>query len=930
MIFRSNIVYHATYKACFDVMPKPKNRWIIQTKLAPPEPSSLDIGRINLRNIYTQQPRFRLCIIHAPAGYGKSNLLNNWYSFQTSLQGYVCWLSLDEYDSDRSSLYSYFVESLRVSGLELEEMMEVIESSENLSERAFSTILVNTIAESSVPVTLFLDDYHRASGGVLDSIINTLLRYAPDNFRLIIASRTFPSIESSQIRAAGQLLEIDVDDLRFDADEISQLFEARLSDLEVSDLLKKTEGWPFACTMVSYLFEKGKIKGHQFSELTGQTRELSNYITEQIFSSLSLEEQNFLLVTSLTDRFTAELAMAMDDTINPWSAINTLEKNRLFLIPLDNQDGWYRYHQLFSQYLFSRCQKSKGKMVHSLHKKASLWLFENGYIVDAINQALAAKDSDLAAGELNRAGGWRLTFSGNLDFVRNTISRLPKESIEKRPRLFLTIILTLIREGNIVEACNRADYFREHSQHYSQWHGVPLSDKEKIEWTCIADLLLGSYLDVPATDARLHYIQKLEREIDVDDSVLKGIVKGCLFHQYWERGDLAGAENSHNEWVSLIKKTPKSTVYSYTYTRINLSILDVERCNLKRASAYLEEANTLISRYPNTDFNLKAAVSVFLAEIAYCHNDITQAQSLLQDSLSHLQKFDASFKHFAPAFVTLIPIERLKGSLNSMLEAVDTGHRISEDRRIPRLKHLCSITQAKQYLLTGEIAAAEKTMEESGIFQLFSDYPNESDLSIYLPELSGVLVSRLLIEKSQYQQAAEALIGLEATLRKQHRNRLLVEVLLLRCRCGIGLDDTDSAASFLNAAVEISMYEDYFRPFIDEGRHISKITKQVLASETAKELNRYHKNFLRSITQMLNKEQSSRSARSTGLGLSEKEYEVLIRVAKGLSNKEIARILDVPEDNIKYQLRKVFKKWNISNRSDAANIVNRKLLELKE
>ncbi len=906
-------------------MTNEQSHWIIHTKLDPPTQSIKRVERRELEVNIAKYNQYQLCIVHAYAGYGKTTFLKDWFESHLNNSKTSVWISLDEEDKNISSLFTYLVEGLRKINISCDSLQQLAEQNyQNIPIRVLSSALISVFCQQKREITIFLDDYHRASSESTDEFFETLFAYTPGNIKFVLSSRAYPTFNVEHYRANGKLVDIHSNTLRFNEKELVCLFENHLSSSDAKLVWQRTEGWPIACQMTYYLLINNTLNCHDILSFTGTHSELSNYITEQIFQSLTENEQLFLMITSVVERFTAELADCLHDDYEAWALMEQLEQKKLFLVPLKGKDGWFRYHQLFREYLNNKLQ-SKIKDISSIHRKAANWLFENNYVAEAINQALSGDNSELAAHLLNLAGGWRLTFKGRLDFLQRTLKQLPNEIIYSYPRLYLNKIIILIRSGKILVARDIASKFKIKSNNFSVWNEQPISELIRMEWIVITDLLMGSYADISATDERLTTLielNQLDNVIQPEDSILRGIIDGCLYHQYWERGDIERADEVQKRRTATMMQEKPRSVYWLVYNHINQSILEVEKCKLSNAADALAEGLNLVEKYPELDFNLNSAISVFLAELAYLKNDLEHAKALLKPALLHLEQYDASFKHYAPAFVTMIAIQRITSDKKSVQEVITSGYHIANTRKLPRLKTLCDIQLVKYILLAGEVDEARAKWEKLELSEIADNFPNHRDLSVYLPELASLIFARLFIYESNYEKAEIILNLIQNKIKTQKRYRILVELYLLRARISFGYKDTKNTILYINMAVDISLHEDYQRVFIDEGQTSLEMFKLALDDHLLLgSVNHYYVKFITEVTKSINIESRTISSISEGAGLTDLEYKIVVEVSNGLSNKHIARIFDVNEDFIKYQLRKIFKKWNISSRHEASKIL---------
>jgi len=379
---------------------------VLTTKLTPPPVPS---GRTPRRRLLTRLDRGaegRLTLVSAPAGYGKTTALTSWAQ-HAALP--VAWLSLDEADNAPGRFLRHLVAALQRRDDTLQQLGDLVgdePAGEDL-EAALITV-VNDIAANEEPLVLVLDDYHWIAGEPVHDLVRFLLDHAPAQLRLVIASRTDPPLPLARLRVAQALTEIRTDELRFTADEAAALLDRqglRLADADVAELTLRTEGWPAGLHLAA-LSLRGRDDPHAFIAFyTGTDRFVLDYLTEEVLLRQPTDVQDFLLMTSVLDRFDAHLAAAVTGTSDAAAMLRRIERDNLFLVPLDRQHSSYRYHAFFQDLLQHRLRAARPDLPARLHARASEALELSGDVEGALEHAALAGDGTRAERLLAAAAG---------------------------------------------------------------------------------------------------------------------------------------------------------------------------------------------------------------------------------------------------------------------------------------------------------------------------------------------------------------------------------------------------------------------------------------------------------------------------------------------------------------------------------------------
>lgn len=390
----------------------------------------------------------KLTLVSASAGFGKTTMVSEWLS---GLSLPAAWVSLEEGDNDPERFLTYLVAALQKAGIPLgESMFNLLQTPQPFPVELLLTILLNGINSVHEPLILVLDDYHLIHAKPVDHIITYLLDHLPSQMHLVVITREDPQFPLSRLRAQNQLNELRVIDLRFTSFETSE-FLAKVMDVTLStkeiDLLEaRIEGWIAglqlaAISMQGHLDIKGFIQSFK-----GSNRFVMDYLLEEVLLKQSDRTQTFLLQTSILDRLCGPLCDAVSGGDDGQEILAMLERTNLFVLPLDYERRWYRYHHLFGELLRQRLHQKYAPV--DLHRRASQWYEDNGLELDALHHATAANEVDRAA-RLIEGDGMPMHFRGAAAPVLNWLESQPRAVLDERPSLWVIYASALLMAGRL-------------------------------------------------------------------------------------------------------------------------------------------------------------------------------------------------------------------------------------------------------------------------------------------------------------------------------------------------------------------------------------------------------------------------------------------------------------------------------------------------
>lgn len=429
---------------------------MLETKLYVPRSRPGTVPRPRLADVLDRGTAATLTLVSAPAGFGKTTLLAQWLERRTSGDRgapSVAWVSLDAGDNEARTYWRYLVTALRTVAPQVGvQELALLEAADLPPIHRMLTTLLNDLGALPAGVVLVLDDYHVIESREVHEAMSFLLDHAPPRLHVVISSRADPAVPLARLRGRAELVEVRVTDLRFTPDEAASYFNGAmgldLTAAEVGTLEERTEGW-IAALQLAALSMQGREDVPEFIEsFTGDDRYIVDYLVEEVLQRQPEHLVRFLLQTSILDRLNGPLCDAVTTQGGGKATLEALDRANLFLVPLDDQRRWYRYHHLFADLLRARLCDEQPDLVRALHQRASGWHERHGKRAEAIRHALVAADFERAAELVEREvpASRRDRREGAL---LNWLEQLPDEVLRSRPVLSVAYAGTLLSTGTV-------------------------------------------------------------------------------------------------------------------------------------------------------------------------------------------------------------------------------------------------------------------------------------------------------------------------------------------------------------------------------------------------------------------------------------------------------------------------------------------------
>ncbi len=430
---------------------------LLQTKLSIPQRRPVVVSRPQLIELLNAGIKGKLILISAPAGFGKTTLVIEWVSGIGQSAG---WVSLDERDNDPVLAIEYFIAALRKIQPDIgETALTMLRSSQNLPMVNILTDLINEIYTLSRQFILVIDDYHVIHNTEIHNALAFLLNNLPPNLHLVILTRADPPIPLAHLRGRGQLTELRAADLRFTIDEVTRflkhVMDLNLTPEEISSLDTLSEGWVAGLQMAAISLKGRKDPSDFIRSLNMSNRDILDYLFEEVYESQPEDIQSFLLETAILGQLTGPLCNAVTDRSDSGAILKRMIKANLFILPLDEEGRWYRYHRLFADLLLHNLVNSQPERLPVLHGRASGWYERNGLISLAIEHAISGKDYTRAAGLMEQYAEKTLMRGEFTNFIK-WVDSLPEINTLANPVLIIFRVLAGLLLGGTQEEKEQA------------------------------------------------------------------------------------------------------------------------------------------------------------------------------------------------------------------------------------------------------------------------------------------------------------------------------------------------------------------------------------------------------------------------------------------------------------------------------------------
>ncbi len=887
---------------------------LLSTKFFIPHTRGNAVSRPRLTQVLNEAVNQRLTLVSAPAGFGKTALLNEWIPLSKRC---VTWLSLDKSDNDLVRFWTYVIGALRALHDQFgRNTLALLQSPEPPAHDVLLTSLINEINQFPDVFALVLDDYHVIESHTVHESVSFLLDQMPRNMHLIILSRADPMLPLPRLRARREMTELRVNDLRFTHEEsalfLNEVMKIDIAPHDVASLDQRTEGW-IAGLQLAALSMKGRGDVPSFvKEFTGDDRYILDYLIEEVFQSQPDDVQQFLLQTSILDRLNGTVCDAIVGLDNGREMLRRLERTNLFLFPLDNVREWYRYHHLFADLLRMRLRKLQPERVNELHVRASVWLEAHGFMEEAIHHALEAKEWDRSA-RLIEVVALRMLGRSQHGVLAKLIKALPDEALERRPDLCLWYGYVFLHFADF----DRCEFYlskAENAWRGDQSHNLQLG----AVWNARGLVAFGRG-DQRAT---LEASQKSAALVPPENPVERAIGMmtyslGCLLD-----GRLDEAEMRIEESIVASEKAGHfvANLASTTWK----GFIQASRGKLREATTTLRHA----LRHEHLGFaNATIAAHSLLCSLERERNNAVDAEEHFNRCLEINRRSGGwGMKGWLLMPPSVRVIVRMLWKNNQTEKAL----RFLDDQMEFAVRHRNEMAGSQINALRAELWLHEGKIERSVQWMEGRNFGVDERIT-FGREIEHLIRIRVLLAREEYSEANRVLKKCKREAESGGRIRSLVELLVLEALARGGPGKPGEAVEALLQALSLGEPEGYTSVFVDEGEPMVGLLREYVRVKRKKDsgnsnarIENYVARLLAAFPDDLTLASGKRAEQLAGMPaeylldpLSDREIEVLQLIATGLGNGDIAKKLFLSTGTVKRHVNNIYSKLNVHSRMEA-------------
>jgi LuxR family transcriptional regulator, maltose regulon positive regulatory protein len=904
----------------------------VATKVNVPRLRRGIVDRPRLTERLARATETRLTLVSAPAGFGKSTAVTAWLEPRVKEGAAVAWVSLDDSDSQPGSFWTYVVLALQkvvpdVGGA----VLQALESGQPPSTDLIAA-LVNDLSRQPVDIDLVLDDYHLADGPDVAAGMAYLLDHLPPHVHVVLTTRADPDLPLSRLRARGELVEVRARDLRFNVEEATQYLSTSgapaLTGPDVAKLTQRTEGWAAALQLAALSMQGRDDVDGFVAGFTGTDRYIVDYLADEVLARQPDEVRTFLLRTCVLDRLSGDLCDWVSGAGGGRAMLELLYRENLFVVAMDDQRLWYRYHHLFADVLQAHLLESSPHLLPLLHERASTWYGDRGDFAAAVRHALIAGDVQRAADVAERAAPL-LERERREAIVRGWADDFPHDVVRQRPVLAVALIGGLMRANDFTAVDSRlTDVERWLPAIHERLSHVPAVPVESA--TDPSSMVVVDETELARVPAAIHMyraalalvegdpvttINRAQQAVEAappDDRTIPASASALSGLACWATGDL---NQAHDQYETSIAHLNRAGYYSDVLgCTIALADLRITQGRLTEARHAYEEGLRLGGDDP-AGLRGVADMHAGLAEISLERGDTRRARDHLASARElgeplGLPQFPYRWRAASAVFA------EADGDPYTALELLTDAERVYVGDFSPDVRPL----HARKARIHASLGDVDECARWTAAHRVTLGQP-----LTYALEFQHVTLAQVLLADHRHRGDAKDLVAarslllrLSAATEAGGRRGTLIDVLVLQALAADDAGDEATALALWERAVTIAEPEQHIRPF---ARHGSALASLVARSAHLRTTSPFWEHLEPAVQPTSGgRTTSSRRPASDAVGpLSMRETEILRLLATDLDGPEIARHLVVSLHTVRTHTKNVYAKLGVNSRRAAVS-----------
>lgn len=868
----------------------------------------------------------RLTLISAPAGFGKSLCAAEWIS---SLTQPVAWLALDRQDDEPMRFFSYLVAALQQVDAALGYGLDgILRAGQLPAPEIISTMLINNILSFKHELVVVLDDVQVLQESAILNALEQLIANQPPNLHLVMLAREDPALALARLRANNQLTELRAADLRFADDEVhhflNEVMGLRLSVPDIAILEEKTEGWIAGLQLAALSLRDRTDHSHFIATLSGSQRHIVSYLTEEVLRGQPEDIRLFLLQTSILERLNADLCNMVTQRTDSQRVLERLLVTNLFLIPLDDQQHWYRYHHLFADLLRSLQHSYQQAQIDATHLRASQWYANAGMINEAIQHALAASDYARIV-ELIERHAVELLIQGYASTLTACLQVLPAAWSLHSPRVSLAFAWMYVMRGRVDQAAPFVERLRTiFSSSQAFQDDVAL----QAQWLAFQAFLLAGQGN---TGESMNLATEAVSIAPIEDSYVQGLAYHALATVWLVSGDYTQAVETYQKAILYSRASGH-----FAAEMLGIAALIQIALQHGRLSFAFGLASQGIERVEQEGIfsPISAALYASVGHIHYIRYQLEQARPyyLRAIQLSPLSAYSDTEIGYELVQSRMLQVE---GDLEAATAALQRALKLKRMAPPVWVNEEIIAQQVRIALAHNQLAEAEAALQSQGFFNEGRLHiPDVAAEQAMTPALGWLYSSTLRIQlyRAQSQKHAASLehnIDLTRRLSDAALQRgyipTAVTLLLLGAQIHAALGKHSASLDDIRHALELAEPEGMISSFVEEGLQVATLLTELLAQP---ESSRRQKTYIQQILTAFSEHHQHPSRNlphgaviqaAEGLPepLSNRELEILRLIAEGCSNQLIAERLVLSSHTVKKHISNIFSKLDVTSRTQA-------------
>jgi LuxR family maltose regulon positive regulatory protein len=872
----------------------------LETKLrVPPQPHHVVPRPRLINSLEDALPFYKLILIAAPAGYGKTTFLAQW---ARSSRFPVAWLSLGEEDNDPERLFRYLMRAWEKVRPDIRESpLGTLLGAMSPDSEAVSSAFINVANNVPDNTAFVLDDYHLIEDPSIHKVLTFLVDHLPSKLHFVLAGRGEPPLPVARYRAHGEMLEFRANDLRFLPEETKNFLarmELDLAPEEIEPLQAQMEGWIAGLQLVALTLRQRLTEADKLV-VSGRHRFIADYLSEDVLAPLPDNLRHFLLQTSILDRLCGPLCDVVTGKEGGQEMLELLERENLFLIPLDDSRTWFRYHRLFADFLHEALKRHHPDEVSDLHRRAARWYLEQDLSEQAFRHAVDGDDVELVIQILERYFPVKL-LGGEIRVVEGWLDSLPEAWHSGYPMISLVRAGILLSIGQF-DTCVR--FLDEVEQRLGSTESADIR-RQRARVTALRCYIACFQNDLARAEA---LADRALRGLPEEDLGFRPGVYGALGDTYRRNGRWEEAKESY---LKLLDFT-HAPVFRVEAVHVFGALADLElrQGRLRNAAGYWQEALAAIQKRENWGsypLPLIGWVSIRMGELLYEWNELAEAWDHLSQGLERAE-LGGDVRAMIAGYLIAGRLKLTEGDIEAAAEYMERARPLVESAQFSHWISRFERFQLELWLAQDRLRAAVDWADEMLQADALEGRPES--------EVAKLAIARVLIVKGDGPSVKQALALLESLLQAaeaEGRASVTIETLALQALAHGRRGERAAAMSSLERALRLAEPEGYVRRFADLGLPMARLLQEARSRDVMPD---YVKTLLAAFGGDV--PLPAPGQQTLPEPLTDREEEVLELLAAGLSNREIAAQLVISPETVKKHAGNIYGKLGVGSRTEA-------------